>query len=293
MTRQPFHLLTAAVAGTYLDVVGNSGRKRALLYSYWLKLQGAERYAGVAPRWTDGANFYPDEIPIDEGDRIEAAEVGADGVLRVSWRDGTAVQLSAEQVRRAVDNADAADVQPILWNAETVIPRFEYEVVIESGKDKQLFGFLRAFLQHGLVFLNNVPRRPDQVAIAAARLSTIQASHLGQTFSIMAASEPHHIAETCDGIPQHIDMVYKQAPPDAFAACITTTTRWYSRLQHQTNRTSRSGACSKSHAVLKTRRSSWCPATASCCFTAAGRSMEGVALAARGMSPAAISRRTT
>jgi alpha-ketoglutarate-dependent taurine dioxygenase len=214
MTRRPFDLST--VAGTHVDVAWGPGGKRTRLYSYWLKLQGApsERYAGVAARWTDGANFHPDEIPIDEGDRIEAAEIGGGGALRVRWHDGTAVQLSAEQVRCAVDNADAADVQPVLWNAETAIPRFEYEPVIERGNDEQLFRFLRAFLQHGLAFLHNVPRRPDQVAIAAAHLSTIQASHLGQTFSIMPAGEPDHLGETCDGIPLHIDMVYKQAPPD-------------------------------------------------------------------------------
>lgn len=215
MTRRPFDLSTVVVAGTHVDVAWGSGANFTRLYSYWLKLQGArsERYAGVAARWTDGANFHPDEIPIDEGDRIEAAEI-VGSALRVRWRDGTAVQLSAEQVRRAVDNADAADVQPVLWNAETAIPRFEYEPVMEPGNDGQLFRFLRAFLQHGLVFLDNVPRLPYQVAITAARLSTIQASHLGQTFSMMQAGEPRHLGETCDGIPLHIDMVYKQAPPD-------------------------------------------------------------------------------
>src|SRR5262249_8249246 len=189
MTRRPFDLSTVVVAGTQVDVAWGPGRKRKRLDSYWLKLQGApsEGYAGVGARWTDGANFHPDEIPIDEGDRIEAAEIGGGGALRVRWRDGTAVQLSAEQVRRAVDNADAAEVQPFSGNAEPAIPRFEYEPVIELGNDEQLFRFLRAFLQHGLAFLNNVPRRPDQVAIAAAHLSTIQASHLGQTFSIMPA----------------------------------------------------------------------------------------------------------
>lgn len=216
MMWQSFDLFTVAVAGTYVDVVGNRGGERARLYSYWLKLLGTapERCAGVSARWTDGTNFSPDEAPIDEGDRIEAAEVGADGVLRVSWRDGTAVQLSSEQVRRAIDNADAADVRPIPWNAETAMPRFDYERVIERGDDEQLFRFLRAFLQHGLAFLNNVPRRADQVAVAAARLSANRANRLGQIFPIMAGGEPQPAGDTCDSIPLHIDMVYKQVPPD-------------------------------------------------------------------------------
>jgi len=216
MTRQPFDLSTVVVAGTHVDVVSRSGAHSTRLYSYWLKLQGApsERYAGVAAQWTDGANFHPDRIPVNEGDRIEAAEIVGEGALRVTWRDGTAVQLSAEQIRRAVDNADVADVQPVLWNAETAIPRFEYQEVMEPGNDEQLFRFLRAFLQHGLIFLGNVPRHPDQVAITAARVSTLQASHLGKTFSMLQAGEPRHLGETRDGIPLHIDMVYKQAPPD-------------------------------------------------------------------------------
>ena len=216
MTWQSLNLLTVAVAGTYVDVAGNRGGERARLYSYWLKLQGTrpERRVKVAAPLTDGASFHTDELAIDEGDRIETAEVGADGVLRVSWRDGTVVYLSTEQVRRAVDNADAADVQPILWNAETAIPQFDYEPVIESGDEHHLFRFLRAFLQHGLAFLNNVPRRPDQVAIAAARLSAVQASRVGQAFPIMTAGEPQFLGETCHGIPLHTGMVYKQAPPD-------------------------------------------------------------------------------
>jgi len=213
--RRLFNLSTVAVTRTHVDVAWGPSGNRTRLYSYWLKLQGAasERYAGVAARSTDGANFHRDEIPINKGGRIEAAETGG-GALRVQWRDGAAVQLPAEQVRRAVDNADAANVQPVLWNAETVIPQFEYEPVIELGNDEQLFRFLRAFLQHDPAFLGNLPRRPDQVAIAAAQLSTLQASHLGQTLPIIPAGEPDHLGETSDGIPLHIDMVYKQAPSD-------------------------------------------------------------------------------
>jgi alpha-ketoglutarate-dependent taurine dioxygenase len=215
-TRRPFDLFTVAVAGTYVDVVGNRGGTRARLYSYWLKLQATPPAfrAGVSARWPDGANFDPREIPIGEGDRIEAAEVGADGVLRVSWRDGTAVQLSTEQLRRAIDNADPADVQPVLWNAETAMPRFDYQRVIEPGDDEQLFRFLRVFLQHGLAFLDNVPRRTDPVAMAAARLSAVRASRRGQTFSVTAAGELQDLGDTCHNIPLHTDMVYKQAPPD-------------------------------------------------------------------------------
>src|SRR4051794_25454275 len=105
MTRSPFNLSTVVVEGTHVDVAWGSDGRRTRLYSYWLKLQGApsDRYAEVAARWTDGANFHPDEISIDEADRIEAAEIGGGGTLRVRWCDGTEVQLSTEQVRRAVD----------------------------------------------------------------------------------------------------------------------------------------------------------------------------------------------
>jgi alpha-ketoglutarate-dependent taurine dioxygenase len=131
----------------------------------------------------------------------------------VAWGPG-ADRFSAERVRRPVKSADAADVEPVLWKPGTTIPRFEYETVIERGDDEQLFRFLRAFLQHGLALLNNVPRRLDPAAIAAARLSTSQASHPDRSFSIMPVGESHHVGETCDDIPLQLDPVYKQAPPD-------------------------------------------------------------------------------
>ena len=205
-----------AVAATHVDATWAPQGRRVRLHAYWLRLlaAGSGRYAGVAERWTDGANFHPDPDAAARDERIAAAEAAADGrTLRVRWEDGTTHHFAAEEIwQRAFEADPAARVEPEPWDAHTGFPSFEHARVMDD--DDALCEFLHFFLRRGLAFLHGVPRREKEIERVAARLSTLQRSHLGDTFTLLWREESRHLGETPDGIPLHIDMVYKQVPPD-------------------------------------------------------------------------------
>jgi alpha-ketoglutarate-dependent taurine dioxygenase len=204
-----------AVAGTHLDATFAPEGRRVRFQAYWLRLlaAGPGRYAGVAGRWTDGANFHPDDDALG-GDRIAGAEVDDDGAgLRVAWAGGGADRFSAGDLWRHAFEADPAEaVEPEPWDAGTAFPSFEHARVMDD--DDALLELLRFFLRRGLAYLHGVPRREKEIERVAARLSTVQRSHLGDTFTLLWREDSRHLGETPDRIPLHIDMVYKQVPPD-------------------------------------------------------------------------------
>src|SRR4051812_14590157 len=97
------------VSATHLDATWLPDRRRARLQAWWLRLHapGAGLYAGVAERWTDGANFRP-------GGQAEpriAAAVAEDGgrALRVAWEGGGGEVYSPDELWRAAYESDPAD----------------------------------------------------------------------------------------------------------------------------------------------------------------------------------------
>jgi gamma-butyrobetaine dioxygenase len=203
-----------AVAGTHLDAAWAPGGRRVRLHSFWLRLLATDggRYAGVAERWTDGANFLPGA---GGDERIAAAEVAEGGeALRVTWEDGSSHLFPCELLWRRAFEADPADgVEPEPWDASTPFEAFDYARVMDPD-DEGLLEFLFAFLRRGLAFIHGVPRREREIEAVAARVSTLQRSHLGDVFTLLYREESRHLGETTDDIPLHIDMVYKQVPPD-------------------------------------------------------------------------------
>ncbi len=169
-------------------------------------------YAGVAERWTNGSNFHREPNEIRETDRIEAATVEGDAI-RVTWRDGVEHVFPVERLWNQIHNQDATErILPVKWDARTDFQSFDSARVMDN--DGELFLLLRSFLERGLAFLHNVPPTEDQIEVVAKRLSTLHRSHLGDTFTLLPMETSQHLGETRDDIPLHIDLVYKQRPPD-------------------------------------------------------------------------------
>jgi gamma-butyrobetaine dioxygenase len=168
----------------------------------------------VAERWTDGANFLPGDGDAGAEARIAAAGVAEGGeALRVAWDDGaTHLFPCAVLWGRALEPDPAEAVEPEPWDASTTFPSFNHARVMAD--DDALLEFLHAFLRRGLAFLHGVPRREREIEAVAARVSTLQRSHLGDVFTLLYRGDSRHLGETTDDIPLHIDMVYKQVPPD-------------------------------------------------------------------------------
>ena len=216
--RKTIDVQSISVEGAHIDLTWGPNSTRTRLHSYWLKLFAAksDMHVKAAEGWTDGSNFHPEDDSIRETDRIESATVNDnEGEIKITWQDGTNRVFSLEQLWDHIFNADAAEQVPrIKWNARTEFTAFDYGQVLDSGDEKGLFHFLRSFLQYGLAFLRNVPRQEDQIKVVANRLFALQQSHLGDTFTLLPRDASHHLGETADHIPLHIDLVYKQNPPD-------------------------------------------------------------------------------
>ena len=205
-----------AVGGRYIDVAWGQSKSNTRYYSYWLKLLAGinHQYAEVAARWTDGANFQPTDIQIRNGDRIQRATVSeSDRTVLVTWKDGTAHVFSTQRLWDEAFSADVIERVPrIRWDGKKEFKAFDCSKVLQS--DDELFGFLHTFIQHGIAFLYEVPRAEEQIRLVASRLSTLQPSHLGDTFRVEARAVPSHLGETAQHIPLHMDLVFKQSPPD-------------------------------------------------------------------------------
>jgi gamma-butyrobetaine dioxygenase len=65
-----------------------------------------------------------------------------------------------------------------------------------------------------MAFLNGAPRDESEILNAATRFSAVQPTHLGETFRLRGTANASNLGETADAISLHIDLVYKQHPPD-------------------------------------------------------------------------------
>jgi len=210
------HLVSARPSLDHVDLTWSDGRVAALA-SFWLKLQTttSTAYVGIAERWTDGANFHPPDDSIRDDDRIADARVEGD-YLTVRWDDGSQHRFSAGGLWQRVFAADPAEaIKPVAWDAKLAVPAFAYDRVMTD--DDTVLELCREFLRLGLVVIHGVPRQLGQCVTVSERLSTLHRSHLGDTFTVRAkppGEETIHIGETRDAIPLHIDLVYKQHPPE-------------------------------------------------------------------------------
>lgn len=200
------------VADTHIDITWSSREDQTRFYGYWLKLlSGGSFYRSMAEEWTNGSNFHQDTKEIKETDQIEAAILVGDA-LKVSWRDGTVHVFPIERLLKHISSQDAVDlVVPVKWDARTEFDSFDCTAVMND--QAELFRLLQSFLQYGIAFLHNVTTTHEQIKFVADRLSTIDRSHLGDIFTLSPREVTHHLGETCDEIPLHIDLVYKQRPP--------------------------------------------------------------------------------
>jgi gamma-butyrobetaine dioxygenase len=221
----PTHCTIARVAVTTsgVDIIWATATQSDLptkFQSFWLKIYSSksDMYEDVAARWTDGANFHPRnfqpcDVPIV---RAELADEGQ--ALTVVWSNGDRCVFGARWLWEQAFLTDPVDlIEPIVWDSHSTFPEFDYDQIMDACDDESLRQLLYGFFSYGLVFIRNTPKRPRQILTVAERLSTLQQSHLGEVFTVRptpAAIESIHIGETSDEIPLHIDLVYKQRPPD-------------------------------------------------------------------------------
>lgn len=209
-------LATATVRDGRRVEVAWEGGDCTELWSYWLRVQGAEAglFEGTAAAWTDGANFHPQQEVASGRERIVRAAVtdGGEGLL-VAWSDGREHRFEAAELRAAIDGDPAERVEKVPWTGERDWPAWDYEAIAGGDQPDELRDFLEHYLRYGVVFLEGAPR--DELALQrlAGAIARVEPSHLGDRFHLRLRPDPKHIGEVRAGIPMHIDLVYRQRPP--------------------------------------------------------------------------------
>jgi len=218
---QEFQLSNISLFRAGVEVLFPDIAKPVFLSSSWLKLAASKvsSYESVADQWTDGSNFQCyNNLEIDNSvgsvDSIETASLNERaGTLEVEWASGFRYNFSLHKLHARVLLGEA--VEPgarVRWNRHTKFPEFDYEKVVSSNSS--LLELLDSYLQYGLAFLNGAPRDEHEVLNAASCFGAIQRTHLGETFRLRCIANASNLGETTDAISLHIDLVYKQRPPD-------------------------------------------------------------------------------
>lgn len=214
-------IASVAAAPSDIEVTWTGGNGRTRFQSFWLKLYSVKStaYEDVAMRWTDGANFHPPDLHEGESDAIvEAAVLDGGRAMEVVWRGDDRRVFRADWLWERAVLVDPVDlIDPVVWDWRARFPEFEYQHIIDDTDDEPLYRLMHEFFAWGAVLIRNVPPKPRQILAVADRLSTRQKSHLGEIFTVQPKPRHAgsiHIGETPDQIPLHIDLVYKQRPPD-------------------------------------------------------------------------------
>ena len=208
--------------GVRVSWAGTSGADETTDFpSVWLELYSTRdgAYEEVATRWTDGANFHPQAFMAIESHRVIRADVVDGGrAIDLTWSNGDCRTFQARWLwERAHADDPVERIERMPWDGRAAFPEFDYGPVMDARDDLPLYRLLHAFFAYGIVIVHGVPRRSREILTVADRLSTLQKSHLGDIFTVKptpAAVGSMHIGETSDEIPLHIDLVYKQRPPD-------------------------------------------------------------------------------
>jgi alpha-ketoglutarate-dependent taurine dioxygenase len=186
--------------------------------SLWLRLQHTPEHLfdDEAGSWTDGANFHPRQDLAGEGVEIVAADLLAGGrLLSVQWRDIGERRYALDSLWRMYFQDDPVDAVPVVpRGADEDISTFAHADLFEPVNIDLVAALLRRFLTHGIVFISGVPRHERASIELIERISNVERSHLGDTFALRPRAKSHHIGEVMASIPLHIDLVYKQRPPD-------------------------------------------------------------------------------
>jgi gamma-butyrobetaine dioxygenase len=188
------------------------GLHRHRIWSYWLRLASTEAglYDGTARRWTDGANFHPQApIGVDQLRLVDAAVTP--GALRVRWADGHVSVLGLADLVARLDEDPVNRLARRPWADAAGWTTYPLADLADDEVRRQL---MESFFVDGVVFISGVPKTDRAILDVAGLLGGVEPSHLGEVFTIHRKERSQHIGEEMGEIPLHIDLVYRQRPPE-------------------------------------------------------------------------------
>ena len=153
------------------------------------------------------------EIPDDV--RPASVTVSPDGgALVIVWaHDGHSSTFSADWLRTNDYSNGARHLrsQPVLWDASLDPPSASYPSLVDEADVRR--SFLRAFVDHGVGVLHDVPCVPGTVLDVAALLGEIRTTSWGQVFDVVSMEDANSLAYTNLPLVTHTDEGYRDPAP--------------------------------------------------------------------------------
>ncbi len=183
------------------------------LSANWLRSVSAKSdlYETKSHGWTDGANFHPQDVAFD----VERAVVNvalAGHWLELVWSDGTRTGIALDQLLVHLERDPLAALCRRPWLRPAEWSEVGFEQLMSD--DTSLLEMLNALVRDGVVTVRDVPACVTSAPALATRMGGLERSHLGETFRVHHQANSTHIGEEMGEIPLHIDLVYRQRPPD-------------------------------------------------------------------------------
>lgn len=213
-----YKLKAVQVADDHVETVWEDGISSARFPSFWLRIHAAveDLFQQESTAWTDGSNFHPRHRVAKRGERIAHAALLEDGaMLSVQWDDLSEHRYPSKWLWTMATRPDPFEaIRPVPWPSSHEIRVFPYGELFEREGCSEVTALLHELFAYGIVMISDVPRHERSAIDVAERISNVDRTHLGDSFLIRRRDDSHHIGEVMAEIPLHIDLVYKQRPPD-------------------------------------------------------------------------------
>ncbi len=202
-------LVEAVVGADAVEVVWSSG-ERSTFHHLWLRDNCPQlRHATTDHRVVETSSIPADVHP-------SRCDIGSDGCLHVEWAHDAHLSCFEPSWLAAHDYSNGVRVErrsPVLWDASIgdAVPRASYPQLL-ADPDVRI-AFLRAFRDHGLAVLSDVPTEPGTVLEVAAELGEIRTTSWGKVFDVVSMPEANSVAYTSLPLVTHTDEGYRDPAP--------------------------------------------------------------------------------
>lgn len=171
----------------------------------------ADLYVAESKAWTDGSNFHPQRVAFEADSLLRSAELH-DNELVLRWTDGVSGVVQVAELERRIQG------DPLHAHARVPWARGKEWTVADwadvSTDDEALRSAMAALMSDGVLLVSGMDPEAGSAVALADRLGGMERSHLGESFRIHYSDDSRHIGEEMGEIPLHIDLVYRQRPPD-------------------------------------------------------------------------------
>jgi len=195
---------------SHLTIRWQDGRE-SRFDSMWLRDNCPEdRDLHSGQRYLDISDLRPDP-------RISGVKHVGNGVLEFAWAGElkySRIHLQWLRGHAHFQNSDPQE-QPksVIWTGNCASQLLCKDYAEVASSDRARWQWLRAIAEYGIVFLQNVPRKDQQVEEIAQFVGLIHETNYGRIFDVRSEPNPNNLANTDRGLSLHTDNPYRDPVP--------------------------------------------------------------------------------